>query len=151
MMNGDIYITVLAHGGELDITIADQKVTLPKMSNTGIGATAPVQEIFLEKVSEGEPQYTDINGIPVKVVPNGDANNAYNLSAVKGAAPQKVCVPIGTLWPDEYVRLELAYTPFTSYVNISDPKKWTFKMTPRYTDLILTNNDPNYQEPDEDE
>ena len=141
MMNGDIYITVLAHGGELDITVADQKVTLPKMSNTGIGATAPVQEIFLEKKSEGEPQYTDINDIPVKVVPNGDANNAYDLSANKGAAPQKVCVPIGTLWPDEYVNISRVYSPFSSFVSTASPADWTVTVVPELVDRDLTNND----------
>ena len=104
------------------------------MTNTGL-ADADVQEFTIPA-----GKYSNINDIPVEVVPNGDANNAYDLTAQKGAAPQKVCVPVGTLWPDEYVRIDNAYSPFTSYVNISNPADWTYTVYSPLVDLDLTNN-----------
>ena len=139
MGNGVIKINVLAHGGELDITIDDVKVTLPAMTNTGL-ADADPQEITIPALANGKPKYKTINDIPVKVVPNGDAKNAYDLTAIKGSAPQKVCVPVGTLWADEYVCINKAYTPFTSYVNVSNPADWTFELNPIFVDLDLGNN-----------
>lgn len=139
MGNGDIKISVLAHGGELDISVADVKVTLPAMTNTGLAEADP-QEFTIKAKSGGEPVYTDINAIPVKVIPNGDANNAYDLTAAIGAAPQKVCVPIGTSWPDEYVKLGRAYTSFNSYVSISDPDDWSFTVVRELIDGNLNNN-----------
>jgi hypothetical protein len=140
MGNGVIKILVLAHGGMLDITIGDVKVTLPAMTNTGL-ADADPQEITIPALANGEPKYKTINEIPVKVVPNGGANDAYDLTAKVGDAPQKVCVPIGTNWPDEYVKLGRAYTPFNSYVSISNPSEWYFEPNPNLMDLIMTNND----------
>ena len=139
MGNGDIKITVLAHGGTLDISIDGQKVTLPPMTNTGL-ASADTQDIIIEAKAGGEPKYTDINLIPVQVVPNGDANNAYDLNAVKGAAPQKVCVPIGIAWPDEYVGISRAYTPFTQYVNIHTMDDWMFTVNDDLVDGDMSNN-----------
>ena len=141
MGNGVIKITVLAHGGTLPISIDGQLVTLPQMTNTGL-ADADTQEITIPaKDNNGTPKYTDINLIPVQVVPNGDANNAYDLTAVKGAAPQKLCVPIGIAWPDEYVAISRAYTPFAEYVSISTMTDWTFTVVDRLVDGDKTNND----------
>lgn len=140
MGNGEIKITVLAHGGQLGISIDGQEVTLPQMTNTGL-AEAETQEITIPAKAGGEPKYTDINDIPVQVIPDGEkANNAYDLTAEIGKAPQKVCVPIGTLWPDEYVALNRAYTPFVEYVNISDPQNWTFTVNPDLVDRDMSNN-----------
>ena len=132
--SGAIKIKVLAHGGKLPISIAGVKVTLGEMTNTGL-ADDDVQEFTIPA-----GRYSNIIDIPVEVVPNGDANNAYDLTAQKGAAPQKVCVPVGTLWPDEYVRIDRAYSPFTSYVNISNPAEWTYTVNSPLVDLDLTNN-----------
>lgn len=132
--SGAIKIKVLAHGGKLPISIAGVKVTLGEMTNTGL-ADDDVQEFTIPA-----GKYSNINDIPVEVVPNGDANNAYDLTAQKGAAPQKVCVPVGTHWPDEYVRIDRAYSPFTSYVNISNPAEWTYTVNSPLVDLDPTNN-----------
>ena len=132
--SGAIKIKVLAHGGKLPISIAGVKVTLGEMTNTGL-ADDDIQEFTIPA-----GRYSNIIDIPVEVVPNGDANNAYDLTAQKGAAPQKVCVPVGTLWPDEYVRIDRAYSPFTSYVNISNPAEWTYTVNSPLVDLDLTNN-----------
>jgi hypothetical protein len=134
MGNGEIKIKVLAHGGKLPIAIYGVDVTLGEMTNTGL-ATAPTQEFTIPA-----GKYTSINDIPVTVDPNGGAGNGYDLTSVKGSAPQKVCVPVGTLWPDEYVRIDRAYSPFTSYVNISNSAEWTYQVNSPLVDLDLTNN-----------
>ena len=139
MGNGDIKITVLAHGGELAISIDGQEVTLPPMTNTGL-ASAETQEITIEALAGGKPKYTDINLIPVQVVPNGEADNAYDLTAEKGAAPQKVCVPIGIAWPDEYVGISRAYSPFESYVSIHTMDDWMFDVIDDLVDGDMSNN-----------
>lgn len=127
MRTGEIKIKVLAHGGKLPISIDDVLVTLPEMTNTGL-ASAPIQEFTIRAVN-GQPKYT-INEIPVKVVPNGSATNGYDLTSEKGSAPQKVCVPVGTLWPVEYTRIDAAYTPFTSFVSTSSPAEWMCEFVP---------------------
>ena len=128
MRTGEIKIKVLAHGGTLPIAIDGVEVTLGEMTNTGL-AKAPTQEFTIAAVN-GKPKYASINEIPITVVPNGDANDGYNLSSVKGSAPQKVCVPVGTYWPVEYMRINLAYTPFTSFVSTSSPAEWMCNYEP---------------------
>lgn len=125
MRTGEIKIKVLAHGGTLPIAIDGVNVTLGEMTNTGL-ATAPTQEFTIPA-----GKYTSINDIPVTVVPNGEAGNGYNLSSVKGSAPQKVCVPVGTLWPVEYAPINTAYTPFTDFVSTSSPSNWMCEYVPR--------------------
>lgn len=139
MGNGEIRITVQAHGGMLPISIDGQEVTLPTMSNTGLAEADP-QEIIIPAKAGGEPKYKDINDIPIQVVPNGNAQNAYDLTAEKGAAPQKVCVPIGIAWPDEYVGISRAYSPFSEYVNIHTMDDWMFTVNPDLVDGDMSNN-----------
>ena len=128
MRTGEIKIKVLAHGGTLPIAVDGVKVTLDEMTNTGL-AKAPTQEFTIAAVN-GKPKYASINEIPITVVPNGDANDGYNLSSVKGSAPQKVCVPVGTLWPVEYAPINKAYIPFTSFVSTSSPAEWMCNFEP---------------------
>ena len=140
MGDGKIIITVLAHGGMLDIYIDGEKVTLPQMTNTGL-KSANTQEIIIPAGEGGKPKYEDINLIPVQVDPNGDAKDKYDLNAVKGTAPQKVCVPIGISWPDEYVGISRAYTPFESYVSIHTMDDWMFTVNSDLVDRNMSNND----------
>ena len=140
MGNGDIKITVLAHGGELGISIDGQEVTLPPMTNTGLASAEPY-EFTIPAKEGGEPKYTDINDIPVQVIPDGEkANNAYDLTAEIGQAPQKVCVPIGIDWPDEYVAINRAYSPFESYVSIHTMDDWMFDVIDDLVDGDMSNN-----------
>jgi len=131
--SGEIKIIVLAHGGKLPIAIDGVDVTLGQMTNTGVNVAAP-QEFTIAAVN-GSPKYASIDAIPVTVNPNGGAENNYNLEAPIGSAPQKICAPIGTLWPIEYTKLSSAYTPFTTWVSILDPANWTYVMDP---DLVIT-------------
>ena len=133
MRTGEIKIKVLAHGGKLPIAIDGVDVTLGQMTNTGLNK-ANCQEFTIAAVN-GSPKYASIDAIPVTVNPNGGAENIYNLEAPIGSAPQKVCVPVGTLWPKEYTKLSSAYTPFTTWVSILDPAEWTYLMDP---DLVFT-------------
>lgn len=128
MRTGEIKIKVLAHGGTLPIAIDGVPVTLPQMTNTGL-ASAPTQEITIVAVN-GQPKYASINAIPVTVDPNGSATNGYDLTSEKGSAPQKVCVPVGILWPVEYTRINAAYSPFDDFVNTSSPKEWMSRYVP---------------------
>ena len=41
---------------------------------------------------------------------------AYELSAYKGEAPHKICVPVGTRWAYERTDIKDAYTGFEAYV-----------------------------------
>lgn len=133
MRTGEIKIKVLAHGGKLPIAIDGVDVTLGQMTNTGLNK-ANCQEFTIAAVN-GSPKYASIDAIPVTVNPYGGAENIYILEAPIGSAPQKVCVPVGTLWPIEYTKLSSAYTPFTTWVSILDPAEWTYLMD---QDLVFT-------------
>lgn len=124
MKTGEIKIKVLAHGGVLPIAIAGVDVTLGQMTNTGVN-TAAIQEFTIPA-----GKFTRIEDITVTVNPNGEAGSSYNLDAPKGSAPQKICAPVGTLWPKEYTKISDAYSPFGGWVNNSSPADWTNKMNP---------------------
>lgn len=128
MKTGEIKIKVLAHGGVLPIAIADVKVTLGQMTNTGVN-TAAIQEFTIDAVG-GKPKYASIAAIPVTVLPDSEAGNSYDLEANVGSAPQKICAPIGTRWPKEYTKISDAYSPFGGWVNNSSPADWTRTMKP---------------------
>ena len=141
MKNGDLKITILAHGGQLDIKVAGVPVTLGKMTNTGVNSDA-TQTI---NIPAADHNYHSIEAIPVEVFPNGFADNLnhFPLESITGQVPQKICAPIGTNWPDEYVRISDAYTSFNSWVTESNPARWTFITVPRFVDLKLSNNGSN--------
>lgn len=136
MNTGEIKIKVIAHGGKLPISIAGVDVTLGQMTNTGLNQ-ADYQEFTIPAV-DGKAKYATIDAIPVKVYK--DAQNTYDLTAPVGSAPQKICVPVGTDYPDEYVKLSDAYTPFTDWVSILSPADWTYEVNPVLVDGNLSNN-----------
>ena len=127
MRTGEIKIKVLAHGGILPISVAGVNVTLADMSNTGL-KVVPTQDINITADVAKANNWTTIDAIPVVVNPNTEAET-YVLGASQfGSAPQKICAPVGTLWPLEYTRIDEAYSPFTTWSNIADPQEWTAKM-----------------------
>ncbi|MBP5799808.1 MAG: hypothetical protein J6W43_07850 [Prevotella sp.] len=128
MRTGEINIKVLAHGGTLPIAIDGVLVPLGQMTNTGVNED-DIYEFTIDAVN-GQPKYATIDAIPVTVNPNGGAENTYSLEAPIGSAPQKICAPVGTLWPKEYTKISDAYSPFTTWVSILDPANWTFEMDP---------------------
>ena len=127
MHTGEINIKVLAHGGTLPIAIDGHLVELDQMTNTGENED-DYQEFTIPADANGKPKYATIDAIPVTVNPNGEAGNSYNLEAKVGSAPQKICAPVGTLWPLEYKKISMAYSPFTTWVSMMDPAEWTAKM-----------------------
>ena len=118
-------IVVLAAGGQLNAQIAGRNVH--DMFGTGLGG------VMLNTYREGVTQiggsvheedlptfrfstdesYSKIIDIPVLVRVDREV---VELTAVKGAVPQKICGPIGARWPAERVGIDLAYPGFTGWV-----------------------------------
>lgn len=138
--NGDIEIEVLAHGGILPISIDGVNVTLGKMTNTGENNDVETQK-FTIYGTNGQPKYNSIKNIPIVVNGNSGALNYYSLTATIGSAPQIICAPVNTDWPDEYIAINKAYPEFTKWVNKNKPEKWTKSRVGKYLDLDLSNND----------
>lgn len=137
MNTGEIKIKVVAHGGTLPVSIAGHDVTLGKMTNTGENE-ADYEEFTIPAVN-GQPQYASIDLIPVKVS-DVEAGISWELTATVGSAPQKVCVPIGTDYPDEYVKISRVYSPFDEWVSTTDPSDWIYTVNPLLVDGNLGNN-----------
>jgi hypothetical protein len=133
-----IDIEIFAAGGTLPIYVAEQLVTLSKMTNTGVNE-APRQKFTIPAVN-GQPKYATLNDIPVVVKPGGNAQ-PYELKAEKSKAPQKICTFVNAHWADEYVNIRKAYPSFDSWVQAKNPEVWIEDEVERFTDLDLTNND----------
>lgn len=117
-------ITLHAAGGTKSLTIggvgAKGKevhealgVETGTMVNTGNGVTRPVA-IFRIPVADN---VTNANDIPVYV-------GAQELTAQKGKATQKLCVPTDVKWMKERVQFINSYDQFKDYVNNSTPEDW---------------------------
>jgi hypothetical protein len=112
--DGTADITILAAGGTMPLSVAGVEVhdalghnDVSAMINTGAG---PVENPY-QFTANGT--YTCINDIKVIVQHNTEA---YELQANAGAAPHKICVPVGTLWLKEYIRIDEGYPLFQPYV-----------------------------------
>jgi len=126
-------IYLLAAGGTLEVSVANINVK----NSFGVGKTTMVNTID-ETVNEdgtvkdynnnyviggadavylGRHNYSRIIDIPIFVTYNTlDQKNVLELTAYQGAAPHKICVPIGTRWPYERIVINKAYKNFNSYV-----------------------------------
>jgi hypothetical protein len=127
--DGTTIITVLAAGGTLELTVAGEEVhalfgvELKDMVNTGIMTKAPVTFTAKE-------QYRHLIDIPIVVrKQDGQTITSYILTAIKGQAPQKICVPRTTLWPKEYKSIKLAYPEFVNWVEGEDAFNWNWTKT----------------------
>ncbi len=123
--SGKTEITLLAAGGTLELSVAGQEVHeamlgaenaknangLYKMINTGVDATA--EPYYFEAATK----YSSLVNIPVIVKKVDEAGNitSYELSAERGKAPQKICVPVGFKWCKEYKSLVKAYPGFKDW------------------------------------
>ena len=123
-------VTPLAAGGELTIKFNALSTNAHEMFNPAVASNVLVntcrfdQEISLSHV-EGRAGTTgvipfdtyneaiDINNVVVMV---RSTQAAYELSAYKGEAPHKICVPVGTRWAYERTDIKDAYTGFENYV-----------------------------------
>lgn len=133
--DGSIDIDVLAAGGRLPISVAGTPITIGQMVNTGVNAGG-TQKIHIDPVN-GSPKYATVKDIPIEV--SGENNAVYALDAPVGEAPQKICVPIGTRWVDEYVNINNAYPKFTNWVGDESVKFWEEPVA-KYVDYNLNNN-----------
>lgn len=134
-VDGSIDIDVLAAGGRLPISVAGTPITIGQMVNTGVN-TGGTQKIHIAPVN-GQPKYATVKDIPIEV--SGENNAIYALGAPVGEAPQKICVPIGTRWVDEYVNINNAYPKFTNWVEDESVKFWEEPVA-KYVDYNLNNN-----------
>ena len=123
-------VTPLAGGGELTIKFNALSTNAHEMFNPAVASNVLVntcrfnQEISMSHV-EGRAGTTgvipfdtyneaiDINNVVVMV---RSSQAAYELSAYKGEAPHKICVPVGTRWAYERTDIKDAYTGFEAYV-----------------------------------
>ena len=127
-------VTPLAGGGELTIKFNALSTNAHEMFNPAVASNVLVntcrfnQEISMSHV-EGRAGTTsvipfdtyneaiDINNVVVMV---RSTQAAYELSAYKGEAPHKICVPVGTRWAYERTDIKDAYTGFEAYVGGGD-------------------------------
>jgi hypothetical protein len=123
-------VTPLAAGGELAIKFNALSTNAHDMFNPAVASNVLVntcrsnQEISMSHV-EGRAGTTgvipfntyneaiDLSNIVVMV---RSSQAAYELSAYKGEAPHKICVPVGTRWAYERTDIKDAYTGFEDYV-----------------------------------
>ena len=115
--SGKTEITLLAAGGTLDISVAGVNVgeVLGKMVNTGLSSVEPYYFVASNK-------YNSLIDIPIIVSKTDEAGNitSYALTAEKGKAPQKICVPTGFKWCKEYKSLADAYPRFKNWTTSGD-------------------------------
>ena len=157
--DGTTEITLLAAGGTLDLEVAGVEVHGEKgfnvgktnnmwhMVNTGEPGTKPYTNHPIEKKNPvrftAEKKYYRLIDIPIYVRrQNGQNIDYYQLTAIKGQAPQKICVPVGFNWDDEYISITKAYPAFVDWVEGEDPFDWNWiqSCVARFVDLDLTNN-----------
>jgi hypothetical protein len=130
--SGKAVITLLAAGGTLELSVAGKEVhealmgaenakkgSVYKMINTGVDAKAAPYTFEVSGISS-------LNSIPVIVKKTSAAGEitSYELSANKGQAPQKICVPTSFKWCKEYKSLKDAYPGFKSWAN-GDSSVWS--------------------------
>jgi hypothetical protein len=110
--SGKTEITLLAAGGQLDISVAEVNVgdVMGKMVNTGL-------KDVLTYYFESTNKYNSLIDIPIVVSKKDNAGNvtSYALSAEMGKAPQKICVPKGFKWCKEYKSLVKVYPGFKDW------------------------------------
>lgn len=112
--SGKTEITLLAAGGTLDISVDGVNVgeVLGKMVNTGLTKVNTYYFVSSNK-------YNNLIEIPIVVSKTNSAEEitSYELSAKRGKAPQKICVPKTFKWCKEYKSIKDAYPGFSDWVN----------------------------------
>jgi hypothetical protein len=123
-------VTPLAAGGELTIKFNALSTNAHEMFNPAVASNVLVntcrfnQDISMSHI-EGCAGTTGVipfdtynEAIDLKniVVMVRSSQAAYELSAYKGEAPHKICVPVGTRWAYERTDIKDAYKGFEDYV-----------------------------------
>lgn len=141
--SGKIEIDVLAAGGTLPIAVAGENIKIGQMSNTGVNNGRPTQHISISAEEAAKNRWTSLISIPIVVTRDiTDAvNGSVELTAERGKAPQKICVPLTTDWVDEYVNINTAYPDFAKWVKEQVTRENCFaNKVLKYVDLDLQNN-----------
>jgi hypothetical protein len=119
--SGKTEITLLAAGGRLEATVAGVNVgeKMGKMVNTGLRSVPSYYFV-------SENKYNSLIDIPIIICGTDAAGNvtAYELTAIMGKAPQKICVPLGFKWCKEYESLSKVYPGFKDWTTGS-ASTWT--------------------------
>lgn len=140
--SGKIEIEVFAAGGTLPIAVAGENITIGKMSNTGVNNGRPTQHISISAEEATTNGWTSLISIPIVVT--RDITDAVDgsvvLTAEKGKAPQKICVPLTTKWVDEYVNINNAYTWFSNWVKDKNTTTGWDNPVEKFVDYDLSNN-----------
>ncbi len=141
--SGKIEIDVLAAGGTLPIAVAGVDIKIGKMSNTGVN-DGGTQHISISAEDAAKNKWNSLISIPIVVT--RDITDAIDgsvvLTAEKGKAPQKICVPLTTKWVDEYENINKAYPDFAKWVKGDVTREDCFaNKVDKYVDLKLPNND----------
>lgn len=134
--NGDVWI--LAGGGTLPITLEinngneRKNWSLKETFESGLSNSVIVNTIEDDEGRYGnvyrndiEPQKLNEEPLAISSVAEVKIYVTYGkefaeLVAYKGAAPHKICVPLGTLWLKEREEISHGYPNFTNYVKNKD-------------------------------
>ena len=99
-----LFVPSTANNVLINTCKANQTISLSHMEGL------PAKTIIYTFNSEEE---ANINNITIFV---RSATATYDITAIPGEAPHKLCVPPGTRWPYERTDIKDAYTGFTQYV-----------------------------------
>lgn len=149
-------INLLAAGGTIDISVADQDVnqmmSIGKtlMANTYVENVSPNQsgytnfdnEISPVKFTVNNPNYSDLSNIPVAV---RYGQEVKELTAYIGDVPQKFAAPVGTPWPAERVEFNDAFTGFRAWVANRNATPWYTKIPSKLYNLKFASNSSENQ------
>ena len=132
----DIYL--LAGGGTIPVTVAgvdlknayntSHTMLINTVDDSGEDDAKTYGNVYDNSQSYKQPaDLKDLRNIntlkDIKIVVKY-GSQVYELEAYKGAAPHKICVPIGTRWPYERVEINEAYS-FEDYVKTYTPTDTT--------------------------
>jgi hypothetical protein len=132
----DIYL--LAGGGTIPVTVAgvdlknayntSHTMLINTVDDSGENDAKTYGNVYDNSQSYKQPaDLKDLRNIntlkDIKIVVKY-GSQVYELEAYKGAAPHKICVPIGTRWPYERVEINQAYS-FEDYVKTYTPTDTT--------------------------
>ena len=138
--NGDLWL--LAGGGTIPATLSveneefdfAQNWPLKESFESGLSTKTIVNTIENDAGRYGnvyrndiEPQKLNTTPLPITSaadvaisVQYGSNSAFYTLTAYKGVAPHKICVPLGTKWLKEREEISNGYPHFTKYVKYQD-------------------------------
>ena len=122
-------IFVLAGGGTLKVTLADQNmkdlwgqnVTDDMIVNTmdervGSYGNTPLNSNTYGTILNYQREGTNWGLVNIPIIVTYGNRQLLELQADPGKAPHKICVPIETPWPYERIEIKQAYTDFSRYV-----------------------------------